>query len=112
MLGQGKNIWQAEIDGAAEAIDFWRFNCIYANQIYSIQPTENSNGVWNRVEYRPLEGFIYAITPFNFAAIGANLPSAPALMGNTVIWKPSSTAILSNYLMWKILKEAGNNTNH
>lgn len=107
MVGQGKNAWQAEIDGAAEAIDFWRFNVHYGAQIHALQPTEHSPGVWNRVEYRPLEGFVLAVTPFNFAAIGANLASAPAMMGNTVVWKPSNTALHSNYLMFKIMREAG-----
>jgi 1-pyrroline-5-carboxylate dehydrogenase len=107
ILGQGKNVWQAEIDAAAELIDFWRFNCAYAAEIYSQQPTEHAPGTWNRVEYRPLEGFIYAISPFNFTAIGGNLPSAPALMGNVVLWKPSASAILSNYLIYEILEEAG-----
>jgi 1-pyrroline-5-carboxylate dehydrogenase len=107
MVGQGKNVWQAEIDAAAEAIDFWRFNVQYAAQLFNLQPTEHSPTVWNRVEYRPLEGFVFAVTPFNFAAIGANLASAPALMGNTVLWKPSNTALHSNYLMYKILREAG-----
>jgi 1-pyrroline-5-carboxylate dehydrogenase len=107
ILGQGKNAWQAEIDAAAELADFWRFNCTFAEQIYAEQPTKNSSGTWNRVEYRPLEGFVVAISPFNFTAIGGNLPSAPALMGNVVLWKPSSSAILSNYLIHEILTEAG-----
>ncbi|RIA87152.1 delta-1-pyrroline-5-carboxylate dehydrogenase PrnC [Glomus cerebriforme] len=107
MLGQGKNTWQAEIDSAAELIDFWRFNNKYANEIYQQQPSKNSPGVWNRVEYRPLEGFVYAITPFNFTAIGGNLPSAPALMGNVVLWKPSPNALLSNWVIMEILREAG-----
>jgi 1-pyrroline-5-carboxylate dehydrogenase len=107
MLGQGKTIWQAEIDSACEAIDFLRFNSKYIEQIYQTQPQENSATCWNRVEYRPLEGFIWALTPFNFTAIGLNLAASPAMMGNVVVWKPSSTAVLSNYLMFKILKEAG-----
>ncbi|MCJ1461549.1 1-pyrroline-5-carboxylate dehydrogenase [Pseudocyphellaria aurata] len=107
MLGQGKNAWQAEIDAAAELVDFLRFNVQYAQDIYAQQPVHNSLGVWNRVEYRPLEGFVYAITPFNFTAIGGNLPCAPALMGNVVIWKPSPSAIASNYVIYKILREAG-----
>jgi 1-pyrroline-5-carboxylate dehydrogenase len=107
MLGQGKNAWQAEIDAAAELIDFLRFNVKYANELYSLQPPMNSKGVWNRSEYRPLEGFVYAITPFNFTAIGGNLAAAPALMGNVVLWKPSPSAVLSNYLVYKILEEAG-----
>ncbi|KAG9287760.1 hypothetical protein G9A89_017355 [Geosiphon pyriformis] len=107
MLGQGKNIWQAEIDAAAELIDFWRFNTKYAQDIYQQQTPKNSPGVWNRVEYRPLEGFVYAVTPFNFTAIGGNLPSAPALMGNVILWKPSPGAILSNWIILEILREAG-----
>ncbi|CAG8560281.1 11675_t:CDS:10, partial [Acaulospora morrowiae] len=107
MLGQGKNVWQAEIDAAAELIDFWRFNAKYALDIYQQQPPKNSPGVWNRLEYRPLEGFVYAVTPFNFTAIGANLPSAPALMGNVVLWKPSPSAVLSNWIVMQILREAG-----
>ncbi|KAF0444393.1 1-pyrroline-5-carboxylate dehydrogenase [Gigaspora margarita] len=107
MLGQGKNTWQAEIDSAAELIDFWRFNCKYAAEIYQQQPPKNAPGVWNRVEYRPLEGFVYAISPFNFTAIGGNLPSAPALMGNVILWKPSPNAALSNWIIMEILREAG-----
>jgi 1-pyrroline-5-carboxylate dehydrogenase len=107
MLGQGKTVWQAEIDAAAETIDFFRFNVKYAEEIYSMQPPENSKGVWNRVEYRPLEGYVVAISPFNFTAIGANLPTSPALMGNVVLWKPASTAILSNWIVFKVLREAG-----
>ncbi|KXT06535.1 hypothetical protein AC578_6107 [Pseudocercospora eumusae] len=107
MLGQGKNAWQAEIDSAAELCDFLRFNVQYAQDVYSHQPVHNSPGVWNRVEYRPLEGFVYAITPFNFTAIAGNLPCAPALMGNVVVWKPSPAAIGSNWLLYQILIEAG-----
>jgi 1-pyrroline-5-carboxylate dehydrogenase len=107
MLGQGKNIWQAEIDAAAELCDFWRFNCKYAEEIYSQQPPKNAPGNWNRTEFRALEGFVLAISPFNFTAIGGNLPSAPALMGNVVLWKPSPSAVLSNYLVYEILVEAG-----
>ncbi|KAL8835584.1 MAG: hypothetical protein Q9170_003268 [Blastenia crenularia] len=107
MAGQGKNAWQAEIDAAAETCDFFRFNVQYAQELYAQQPVHNSPGVWNRVEYRPLEGFVYAITPFNFTAIAGNLPGAPVLMGNVCIWKPSPSAIASNYLVWKILTEAG-----
>ena len=107
MLGQGKNAWQAEIDAAAELCDFLRFNVQYAQELYAQQPVHNSPGVWNRVEYRSLEGFVYAITPFNFTAIGGNLPCAPALMGNVVVWKPSPSAIASNYIIYKILLEAG-----
>src|SRR5690606_26317769 len=87
MLGQSKTIQQAEIDAACELIDFLRFNVYFARQIIEEQPLHNPRGEWNRLEYRPLEGFVYAITPFNFTAIAGNLPSAPALMGNTVIWK-------------------------
>ncbi|KAK5030137.1 1-pyrroline-5-carboxylate dehydrogenase [Exophiala sideris] len=107
MLGQGKNAWQAEIDAAAELIDFLRFNVRYAEELYAQQPPYNSPGVWNRTEYRPLEGFVYAISPFNFTAIGGNLAGAPALMGNVVLWKPSPSAIASNYLVYQILLEAG-----
>jgi len=107
MLGQGKNAWQAEIDAAAELADFLRFNVRYAEELYAQQPPYNSPGVWNRVEYRPLEGFVYAVSPFNFTAIGGNLPGAPALMGNVVLWKPSDSAIASNYLVHQILLEAG-----
>jgi len=107
MLGQGKSVWQAEIDSAAETIDFLRFNPKFAEEIYKVQPPKNSKGVWNRSEYRPLEGYVVAISPFNFTAIGANLPTSPALMGNVILWKPASTAILSNYLFFKILEEAG-----
>jgi len=107
MLGQGKNPWQAEIDGATEAIDFWRFNVHYAAQLFNIQPLDHSQTVWNRLEYRGLEGFVLAVTPFNFAAIGSNLSSAPALMGTSVIWKPSNTALLANWVAYKIMREAG-----
>ncbi|KAG7756411.1 hypothetical protein KL911_001213 [Ogataea haglerorum] len=107
ILGQGKNVYQAEIDAVAELADFFRFNIKYAHQLYNTQPPESSSGVWNRVEYRPLEGFVYAVTPFNFTAIAANLVGAPALMGNTVVWKPSQYAVLSNYTMFQVLREAG-----
>ncbi|THX43820.1 delta-1-pyrroline-5-carboxylate dehydrogenase 1 [Aureobasidium pullulans] len=107
MAGQGKNAYQAEIDAAAELCDFLRFNVQYAQDTYAHQPTHNSPGVWNRVEYRPLEGFVYAVSPFNFTAIGGNLACAPALMGNVVVWKPSPSAMASNYLLYKILLEAG-----
>ncbi|KAK3071756.1 1-pyrroline-5-carboxylate dehydrogenase [Teratosphaeriaceae sp. CCFEE 6253] len=107
MLGQGKNAWQAEIDAAAELCDFLRFGVQYAQDVYSHQPVHNAPGQWNRVEYRPLEGFVYAITPFNFTAIGGNLPCAPALMGNVVLWKPSPSAMASNWLVYNILIEAG-----
>jgi 1-pyrroline-5-carboxylate dehydrogenase len=107
MLGQGKNVFQAEIDCVAELIDFFKFNVKYAEEMYKVQPLESAPGVWNRAEYRPLEGFVYAVTPFNFTAIAGNLVGAPALMGNTVVWKPSATAALSNYLLLTILEEAG-----
>ena len=107
ILGQGKNRWQAEIDAAAETADFWRYSAKFMAEIYAAQPVDHSPGVWNRVEYRPLEGFVYAVSPFNFAAIGANLSGAPAIMGNTVIHKPSGTSILSNYLLYKVMEEAG-----
>ncbi|KAJ5759414.1 hypothetical protein N7520_006570 [Penicillium odoratum] len=107
MQGQGKNAWQAEIDSAAELIDFFRFGVKYAEEVYAQQPVHHSPGVWNRLEYRPLEGFVYAISPFNFTAIGGNLAGAPALMGNVVLWKPSPSAIASNWLVHQILLEAG-----
>ena len=107
ILGQGKNTWQAEIDAAAETADFWRFGVKYMAELYAQQPVDHTVYNWNRLEYRPLEGFVYAISPFNFAAIGANLSSAPAMMGNVVVWKPSGTSILSNYLLYKVLEEAG-----
>jgi 1-pyrroline-5-carboxylate dehydrogenase len=107
MLGQSKTAFQAEIDAACELIDFWRFNVHYAKQIHTDQPIANSPGVWNRTDHRPLEGFVYAITPFNFTAIAGNLPTAPALMGNTVIWKPSPTQQLAASLTMELLEEAG-----
>ncbi|MCL2234726.1 MAG: L-glutamate gamma-semialdehyde dehydrogenase [Firmicutes bacterium] len=106
MLGQNKTVHQAEIDSACELADFLRFNVKFAEEIYSVQPV-NSKGVWNRVEYRPLDGFVAAISPFNFTAIGGNLSAAPALMGNTVVWKPAATATLSNYYVMQIFIEAG-----
>ncbi len=106
MLGQSKNAFQAEIDAACETIDFLRFNAYYLQKIYADQP-EASLGTLNRVEYRPLEGFVFAVTPFNFTAIGANLPTAPAIMGNVVLWKPATTSLLSNYFLMEIFKEAG-----
>ena len=106
MLGQSKTAFQAEIDSACELIDFLRFNVHYAERIYQEQP-DSSPGVWNRMDHRPLEGFIYAITPFNFTAIGGNLPTSPALMGNAVVWKPAATAMLSNWHFFKLLEEAG-----
>ncbi|MEQ6903394.1 L-glutamate gamma-semialdehyde dehydrogenase [Nocardioides sp. YIM 152588] len=107
VLGQSKTAFQAEIDAACELIDFWRFNVHYAKQILAEQPIANSPGVWNRTDHRPLEGFVYAITPFNFTAIAGNLPTAPALMGNTVIWKPSPTQQLAASLTMELLEEAG-----
>jgi 1-pyrroline-5-carboxylate dehydrogenase len=106
MLGQSKSAYQAEIDAACELIDFWRFNVGFARQIMAQQPI-STRGVWNRTDYRPLEGFVYAITPFNFTAIAANLPSAPALMGNTVVWKPSPTQSFAAYLTIQLLEAAG-----
>jgi 1-pyrroline-5-carboxylate dehydrogenase len=106
MLGQSKTVHQAEIDSACELIDFFRFNCHFASEIYAQQP-ESSPGLWNRLEHRPLEGHIFALTPFNFTSIAGNLPSAPALMGNTVVWKPSKTTILSNWYLVELLREAG-----
>ncbi len=106
MLGQGKTVYQAEIDAACELIDFWRFNVAFARDIYATQPG-SAPGVWNRSDYRPLDGFVYAITPFNFTAIAGNLPTAPALMGNTVIWKPSPTQQYSAELTMQVLEQAG-----
>jgi 1-pyrroline-5-carboxylate dehydrogenase len=106
MLGQSKTCYQAEIDSACELADFWRFNVAFARQILENQPN-SSPGVWNRMDYRPLEGFVYAITPFNFTAIAGNLPTAPALMGNTVIWKPSPTQTLAAFHTMRLLEEAG-----
>lgn len=106
MLGQSKNAYQAEIDAACELIDFIRFNVEYASEIYEEQPY-SAPGVWNRLEYRSLEGFVFAVTPFNFTAIGGNLPTAPALMGNTVVWKPASSSVYSAYFTYKLLEEAG-----
>ena len=106
MLNQSKTCYQAEIDAACEVIDFWRFNPYYMRQIYEQQPL-SPRGMWNYAEYRALEGFVFAVTPFNFTAIGANLPTSPALMGNVVLWKPASTSILSNYYVLRLLEEAG-----
>jgi 1-pyrroline-5-carboxylate dehydrogenase len=106
MLGQSKTAFQSEIDAASEMIDFWRFNAYFAQELYSEQPLSGP-GVWNQMEYRNLEGFIYAISPFNFTAIGGNLTTAPALLGNTVIWKPASAAMLSSYYTYKVLEAAG-----
>ncbi|MBO1415369.1 L-glutamate gamma-semialdehyde dehydrogenase [Streptomyces sp. FH025] len=106
MLGQSKTVQQAEIDSACELIDFWRFNVHFARQILADQPV-SSPGVWNRVDHRPLEGFVYAVTPFNFTAIAGNLPTAPALMGNTVVWKPAPTQTLAAYHLMRLLEAAG-----
>lgn len=106
MIGQSKNVFQAEIDSACEAIDFLRFNVKFMTELYSEQPISDA-GIWNRAEYRPLEGFTYAITPFNFTAIAFNLPASMALMGNVVVWKPSATQIYSAKVIMEILKEAG-----
>ena len=106
MLGQSKTAYQAEIDAASEMIDFWRFNTAFAQELYSEQPV-SSPGMWNQMEYRALEGFVYAISPFNFTAIGGNLTTAPALMGNTIVWKPAATAMLSGYYTLRVLEEAG-----
>lgn len=106
MLGQSKTVFQAEIDSACELIDFWRFNPHFMRRIYEDQPS-SAAGHWNRVEFRALEGFVFAVTPFNFTSIAGNLPTAPALMGNTVLWKPATTAVLSAYYILKLLEEAG-----
>jgi len=106
MLGQSKNAYQAEIDSACELIDFLRFNVQYMTEIYKVQP-ESGPGIWNRLEWRPLEGFVFALTPFNFTAIAGNLPSAPALMGNVVVWKPSETQIFSASVIMEIFQQAG-----
>jgi 1-pyrroline-5-carboxylate dehydrogenase len=106
MLNQSKTCYQAEIDSACEIIDFWRFNTYYMSQLYREQPI-SPRGFWNQVEYRALEGFVFAVTPFNFTAIGANLPTAPAMLGNVALWKPASTSIVSNYYVLRLLEEAG-----
>ena len=106
MLGQSKTAFQAEIDSACEVVDFWRFNVAFAEQIYDWQPL-SPPGQWNRLEHRPLEGFVFAVTPFNFTSIAANLPTAPAIMGNTVLWKPASTAVYSGWWIMKLLEAAG-----
>jgi 1-pyrroline-5-carboxylate dehydrogenase len=112
MLGQSKTAHQAEIDAAAEMIDFWRFNPYYAQELYGEQPVSpvgpgSGGAVWNQLDSRPLEGFVYAVTPFNFTSIGGNLPTAPALMGNTVVWKPASSAMLSAHYIMRLLMDAG-----
>ena len=106
MLGQGKSAYQAEIDAACELIDFFRFGAFLAGRVHAMQPISGP-GMWNRSDYRGLEGFVYAVSPFNFTAIAANLVGSPAIMGNTVVWKPSHTAALSGYLVMKLLEEAG-----
>ncbi|MCP4293157.1 MAG: L-glutamate gamma-semialdehyde dehydrogenase [bacterium] len=106
MLGQGKNAMQAEIDSACELIDFLRFNVHYAQQIMSEQPA-SSPGIWNQLEQRPLDGFVFAVTPFNFTAIAGNLTTAPALMGNTIVWKPASSSVFSGHYLMELFKEAG-----
>ncbi|MEW6073386.1 MAG: L-glutamate gamma-semialdehyde dehydrogenase [Planctomycetota bacterium] len=106
MLNQSKTVHQAEIDAACELADFWRFNVRFAERLYEEQPA-SSPGTWNRLEHRPLDGFVFAVTPFNFTSIAGNLPTAPALMGNTCVWKPASTSVLSNYYVMKLLQEAG-----
>lgn len=106
MLGQGKDVFQSEIEAVCELVDFFHFNTYYLNEIYKDQP-DSLRDIINQVEYRPLEGFVFAVSPFNFTAIGGNLPTAPAMAGNTVLWKPASTAVYSNYLIMKILEECG-----
>ncbi|MGH7668542.1 MAG: aldehyde dehydrogenase family protein, partial [Gemmatimonadaceae bacterium] len=106
MLNQSKTVFQAEIDSACELIDFWRFNPHYAQELYAEQPLSNHT-MWNQLDYRPLEGFVYAVTPFNFSSIAGNLPTSPALMGNTVLWKPASSAMLSAHYILQVLEAAG-----
>src|SRR5947209_6471577 len=106
MLGQSKTVHQAEIDAACELIDFWQFNVQYMLRIYAEQPV-SSPGTWNRMEYRPLEGFVFAVSPFNFTSIAGNLPTSAALMGNTVLWKPASTSAYSAHFLMKLFEEAG-----
>ncbi len=106
MLGQSKTVFQSEIDAACESIDFWRFNVHYAQELLAEQPISDS-AIWNQVEYRALEGFVFAVTPFNFTSIAANLPTAPALLGNTVVWKPASSAMFSAHYLMQLLEEAG-----
>jgi 1-pyrroline-5-carboxylate dehydrogenase len=107
MLSVGKNANQAEIDAACELIDFWRFNVYYMQQIYKDQPMHHPQGLWNFVQHRPLEGYVFAVTPFNFTAIAGNLPTAPAMMGNVALWKPASSAVYAPYFLMQLLKEAG-----
>src|SRR5690348_954476 len=106
MLGQSKTVHQAEIDAACEAIDFWRFNAYFGDQLLRQQPF-NDNSAWNRFEYRPLEGFVFAVSPFNFTSIGANLPTAPMLMGNTVVFKPATQTLLAMHFLMELFAEAG-----
>jgi 1-pyrroline-5-carboxylate dehydrogenase len=106
MLGQSKTAYQAEIDAASELVDFWRFNVAFGQELLSEQP-DSTHAIWNQMEYRPLEGFVYAVSPFNFTAIGGNLAGAPALMGNAVLWKPASTSMLSSYYVMRLLETAG-----
>jgi 1-pyrroline-5-carboxylate dehydrogenase len=106
MLGQSKTAYQAEIDSACELIDFWRFNTHYMTQLMGEQPY-SPKGMWNRLEYRPLEGFVFAVTPFNFTSIAGNLPTAPAIVGNVILWKPASSAVYSAYYLMKLWEEAG-----
>lgn len=107
MLNISKNVFQAEIDSACELIDFYNFNAWYAQELYEYQPLYSPSGTWNWVEHRPLEGFIFAVTPFNFVSIAGNLPTAPVLMGNTVLWKPASSAVYPNYFLMQLFKETG-----
>jgi len=107
MLGQSKNVFQAEIDSACELIDFFRFNAYYATQILAQQPPYSPHPTWNRMEYRALEGFVFAVTPFNFVSIAGNLPSAPVILGNVSVWKPASSAVFSAYYLMKLFEEAG-----
>lgn len=107
MLGQSKNAFQAEIDSACELIDFFNFNAEYLQEIYSQQPAYSPDGMWNQVEHRPLEGFVFAVTPFNFTSIAGNLPTSPALMGNVALWKPASSSVYSGYFLMKMFEEAG-----
>src|ERR1700719_1064663 len=106
MLGQSKTVFQAEIDSACEIIDFWRFNAHYGQELLDEQP-QSDHATWNQLEYRALEGFVYAVTPFNFTSIAANLPTAPALMGNTVVWKPASSAMFSAHYLMRLFEAAG-----
>ncbi|MDP7051483.1 MAG: L-glutamate gamma-semialdehyde dehydrogenase [Verrucomicrobiota bacterium] len=107
MLGLSKNVFQAEIDAACELIDFWNFNAFYAQGIYAAQPPHSPPGMWNQVENRPLEGFVFAVTPFNFTSIAANLPTAPVLMGNVALWKPSANAVYPTWFLMQLFREAG-----